>query len=107
MNKVNHTLYIPLYAKAFVSRKKMLLSDPKAEEIWEAEGFSLKRQSKWLAYWLGMRAVVFDRWTQKQLLDDHDCVVIHIGCGMDSRCERVSEGRKLWLDVDFPAVIQE
>lgn len=49
MNNVNKTLYIPLYGKAYVSRKGMILNDKKAEEIWDAEGFSLKGKSssKW------------------------------------------------------------
>ena len=52
MDSVNKTLYIPLYGKAYVSRKGIILSDPKAEEIWQAEGFTLKgtSASKWLAY---------------------------------------------------------
>lgn len=42
MNSVDKTLYLPLYGKAYVSKKGILLQDPKAEEIWEAEGFRLK-----------------------------------------------------------------
>ena len=33
MNNVNKTLYIPLYGKAYVSRRGLLLEDKKAEEI--------------------------------------------------------------------------
>ena len=55
MNSVNKTLYIPLYGKSYVSKKGLFLDDKKAEEIWEAEGFSLKgkSRSKWLAYYMG------------------------------------------------------
>ena len=51
MNNVNKTLYIPLYGKAFVSKRGLFLSDKRAEEIWKAEGFKLrgKAASKWLA----------------------------------------------------------
>ena len=45
MNNVNKTLYIPLYGKAYVSKKGIILNDKKAEEIWSAEGFDLKRKS--------------------------------------------------------------
>ena len=38
MESVSKTLYIPLYAKAFVSRRGLVLEDRKAEEIWDAEG---------------------------------------------------------------------
>ena len=45
MNSVNKTLYIPLYGKAYVSRRGIILSDPKAEEIWNANAFHRKRHS--------------------------------------------------------------
>ena len=108
MNQVNRTLYIPLYGKSYVSKKGIILSDPKAEEIWAAEGFALKgkSRSKWLAYYMGMRAAVFDRWMKQQLDAMPGAVVLHLGCGMDSRVLRVG-AQRLWYDVDFPDVIAE
>lgn len=109
MDSVNKTLYIPLYGKAYVSRKGILLRDPRAEEIWAAEGFPLKgkSRSKWLAYYMGMRARVFDSWVKMRMEADPGAVVLHLGCGMDSRAVRVgTQGRK-WFDVDFPDVISE
>ena len=52
MNNVNKTLYIPLFGKALVSKKGIILEDKTAEKIWDAEGFPLggKSKSKWLAY---------------------------------------------------------
>lgn len=109
MNNVNRTLYIPLYGKAYVSRKGIILHDPKAEEIWASEGFDLKgkSKSKWLAYYMGMRSAVFDNWLRAQLHNTKDTIVIHIGCGMDSRIERVGIANHPWYDVDFPEVIKE
>ena len=109
MNEVNRTLYIPLYGKAYVTAKGILLHDPKAKEIWDTEGFPLKgkSKSKWLAYYMGMRAAVFDRWTENAQKAMPGAAVIHIGCGMDSRCLRVKHGDDLWYDVDFPEVIRE
>lgn len=106
---VNRTLYIPLYGKALVSRKGLLLRDPKAEEIWDREGFPLggKAASKWLAYYMGMRAGVFDQWTARRLGEDEAAVVLHIGCGMDARALRVEHPGHRWYDVDFPQVIRE
>jgi O-methyltransferase involved in polyketide biosynthesis len=115
MNNVNQTLYIPLYGKSYVSRKGLFLTDKKAEEIWEKEQFPLKgkSKSKWLAYYMGIRAAVFDDWLREQLEKVDDVVVLHIGCGMDSRvlrvcadkCETVENFK--WYDVDFPDVIKE
>ena len=109
MNNVNKTLYIPLYGKAYVSRKGIILNDKKAEEIWNAEGFELKgkSKSKWLAYYMGMRSAVFDNWLAEQMKKDSEAVVLHIGCGMDSRILRVGADGHQWYDIDFPNVIEE
>lgn len=109
MNNVNKTLYIPLYGKAYVSQRGILLEDKKAEEIWAAEGFSLKgkAKSKWLAYNMGMRSAVFDRWLQETMAAMPEAVILHVGCGMDSRCVRVNDQGRQWFDVDFPEVIEE
>lgn len=109
MDQVNKTLYIPLYGKALVSRRGIILNDPKAEEIWAAAGFSLKGKSasRWLAYYMGMRSAVFDRWVAKKLEEFPDAAVLHLGCGMDSRVLRVGAKAKAWFDVDFPDVMQE
>ena len=109
MNAVNKTLYIPLYGKAQVSRKGIILHDPWAERIWEAEGFALrgKSRSRWLAYYMGMRAAVMDGWVRDKLEEAGHALVLHIGCGMDSRAMRIGKGCAKWIDVDFPAVIAE
>lgn len=109
MNSVNKTLYIPLYGKSYVSKKGVILKDTKAEEIWETSGFPLKgkSKSKWLAYNMGMRSKVFDNWLKAQMECDKDAVIMHIGCGMDSRIERVGTDGHNWYDVDFPDVIAE
>ena len=108
MNNVNKTLYIPLYGKAYVSKKSLFLHDEYAEKIWEAEHFPLKgkSKSKYLAYYMGIRSAVFDAWVKEQMKCADDAVVIHVGCGMDSRAMRIAE-HSLWYDVDFPEVIKE
>ena len=87
MNEVNKTLYIPLYGKSFVSKKGLFIQDKIAEQIWDAEGFTLKgkSRSKWLAYYMGIRSATFDDWTREQMSAMPDAVVLHIGCG---RCLR-------------------
>ena len=109
MDGVNKTLYIPLYGKSYVSKKGIILKDKKAEEIWEKEQFKLKgkSKSKWLSYYMGIRASVFDEWVQEQMTKYPEAVVIHIGCGMDSRVIRVGTNNYYWFDVDFPEVITE
>lgn len=104
-----NTLHIPLYAKAYLSSRGLFINDPKAEEIWAAEGTELvgKAKSKWIAYYTGMRVAVIDRWTQRKLRQHPDAIAIQIGCGMDSRNERIGRLASHWFDVDFPEVIAE
>ena len=109
MNEVNKTLYIPLYGKALISRRGIILRDKKAEEIWEKEQFPLKgkSKSKWLALYMAMRSAVFDRWLQMKMEQFPNAVILHLGCGMDSRILRVGKGDHLWFDIDFPDVIHQ
>lgn len=107
MNEANKTLYIPLYGKAQMSKKGIILHDPTAEKIWDKEGFIIKgkSKSKWLCYNMAMRARVFDDWTRKMIDGHTDAIVIHIGCGLDSRCIRVDAPETKWIDCDFQDVI--
>ncbi len=109
MNAVNNTMYIPLYGRSLVSRKGIILKDSKAEEIWRKELFPLKgkSKSKWLAYYMAMRARVFDDRIRQKLLECPSSLVLHIGCGMDSRVLRINSAGCMWIDVDFPQVISE
>lgn len=109
MNEVNKTLYIPLYGKSYVSNKGIIITDEKAEEIWKKEKIKLKgkSKSKWLAYYMSIRAAVFDDWIKDEINKDQDAIVLHIGCGMDSRVLRVGALNRYWLDIDFDEVIQE
>ena len=105
MNEVSRTLFIPLYGKTQVSEKGIILNDPMAERIWKAEAFPIHGKSKWLAYNMAMRARVFDDWTEAMLRANPDALVLHIGCGLDSRCLRVKETYANWIDADFPEVL--
>ena len=108
MNEVNKTLYIPLYGKSKVSRQGIILNDPSAEEIWKEEAFPIhgKSKSKWLAYNMAMRARVFDDWTENMLQQNQNALVLHIGCGLDSRYMRIKSSRSEWIDCDLPEVIE-
>ncbi|MBR4036809.1 MAG: class I SAM-dependent methyltransferase [Oscillospiraceae bacterium] len=108
MTETNKTLYIPLYGKAYVSNKGIILQDRKAEEIWAAEGFELgrKSRSKWLAYYMAMRRRVFDKTVADTIKQYPDAVLLHIGCGLDGRYERINADCQ-WYDIDFDTVIDE
>ena len=50
----------------------------------------------------------FDRYAQDFLKRHPEAVVVHIGCGLDTRFERVAERNSQveWYDLDFPHVIE-
>ncbi len=109
MNNVNKTLYIPLYGKAYVSKKNIILSDKKAEELWDLADIQLKgkSKSKWLAYYMAMRSATYDDWVKQEISKNQAAVVLHIGCGLDSRILRTGVKNTQWFDIDFPDVIEE
>ena len=104
----SRTLFIPLLGKAEVSRRGIILDDEKAEEITGALGLDSQdgSMSKWLAYFLSMRARVFDEWLEAQLRTCPTALVVQIGCGLDSRCVRVEEKYGKWVDCDLSEVVE-
>ncbi len=109
MNLTNEskTLFIPLLAKAEMSKQGILLNDKKAEEVISKVDFDFKslKQSKWLSMFLSLRASLIDELTNKYLSCNDNTTVIHLGCGLDSRCLRVKETYFKWYDIDFENVI--
>ncbi len=53
-----------------------------------------------------LRSREFDRCARDFLAYNPDAVVVHIGCGLDSRFERVDNGKVEWYDLDLPDVIE-
>ena len=53
-----------------------------------------------------LRSREFDRYAQDFLARHPEAVVVHIGCGLDTRFERVDNGLVEWYDLDLPEVIE-
>ena len=56
---------------------------------------------------MAMRARVFDDWTDSMLKRNKNALVLHIGCGLDSRYIRVKEKYTEWIDADFSDVLSQ
>ena len=99
----SETLYIPLYGKARMSREGKILSDKKAEEIVSSidYDFSKTKISKYLSIYMGIRAAIIDDYTNKYLKANPSAIVLHLGCGLDSRIDRIVEKPHLWYDLDL------
>ncbi len=107
MTNESKTLFIPLYSKALMSREGFF-DDKTAEHIVDSCGhdFSDVDKSKKLAIYMAMRAMHYDELTDRFVQRFPDCIVIHLGCGLDSRCVRVEHKPKMWYDLDLADVIE-
>ena len=107
LNNESKTMFIPLYGKAEVSKRNIFLKDSKAEEIVSKIDFDFKKlkQSKWLSLYMSVRSLLIDELCNKYLNEYKDVTVIHLGCGLDSRCMRVNMTYDNWYDIDYEDVI--
>lgn len=101
------TLFIPLLGKAIMSKENLFLHDPKAEEIISKIDFDFTslKQSKWLSMYMSVRAFIFDELCNKYISEHKNTTLIHLGCGLDSRCLRVEQDFNHWYDIDYENVI--
>jgi O-methyltransferase involved in polyketide biosynthesis len=109
---VAETLLIPLYNRAMESqRPDAMIKDEKAVAL-VAQGnldFSRVKQIKMNELLQAMRIIFtceFDRHARAFLARHPQAVVVHIGCGLDTRFERVDNGQVEWYDLDLPDVIE-
>jgi O-methyltransferase len=53
-----------------------------------------------------LRSKGYDGWVRRFLTEHPECVVLHLGCGLDSRVYRVNPPSTVtWYDIDLPDVI--
>ena len=113
LSGISETYLAPLYWKAMESqRPDAMIKDEKAVALVTQNSidFSRVRQIPMNELLKAMRIIVtreMDRYT-RDFIDHHpDAVVIHIGCGFDSRFKRVAErnSQVVWYDLDLPEVI--
>jgi len=112
LSGVPETLLIPLYVRAMESqRPDAMLKDEKAVELVTQMrlDFSRVRQIP-MPELLKVMRIIFtremDRYARDFVSRHPQAVVVHIGCGLDTRFERVDNGRVEWYDLDLPDVIE-
>jgi methyltransferase (TIGR00027 family) len=112
LSGVAETLLLPLYIRALESeRPDALIQDERAVALIK----QLNPDSSWVAKMrvdeedkisLVLRNREFDRYAGDFMTRNPDAVVVHIGCGLDSRLQRVDNGQVEWYDLDLPEVIE-
>lgn len=108
LTEEQETLLIPLYAKATESqRPNPIFVDPKAQEILGRVEYDFARLKipRKTSITLCIRANNLDAYTRQFLFEHPNGVVVHLGCGLDSRCLRVEHEGAEWYDLDLPPVI--
>ncbi|HLO32306.1 MAG TPA: class I SAM-dependent methyltransferase [Anaerolineales bacterium] len=105
---VSETLLMTLYVRARESqRPDAMIKDEKAVAMVNQIDcdFSRLRMQRHDEIAVIMRMRKFDIYVRDFLLRNPEAVVVHIGCGLDTRFERVDNGRVEWFDLDLPDVI--
>jgi O-methyltransferase involved in polyketide biosynthesis len=107
LGTVQETLLIPLYGRAVETRKQEpALRDTRAEEIVASIDYDFARFDA-LPSLVGtvLRTLLFDQWAGAFLTAHPTGTVVEIGTGLNTRFERVDNGRAHWFDLDLPDVI--
>lgn len=103
------TLVIPLYAKALDYRsRRSILHDARADELVRSIDYDFERLSRQgNPRVLAARARQLDQWTLEFLSRQPRSAVVNLGCGLDTRIDRLHPPPTTpWFDLDFPAVIE-
>lgn len=117
LSGISETYLAPLYWKAIESlRPDAMLKDEKAVALvmQESLDFSGIRQIPMNELLKAMRIIFtreMDHYAREFINRHTDAVVVHIGCGLDSRFEHVcseqpDNGQVEWYDLDLPEVIE-
>ena len=107
LTEAQETLLITLYAKA-VACPEVLFSDPKGKAIIAQIEYDFEQLKVPLGTRLTvcMRAKQIDSYVHAFLAEHPDALVLHLGCGLDTRFARVDNGQVDWYDLDLPEVIE-
>ncbi|MFN8473021.1 MAG: class I SAM-dependent methyltransferase [Anaerolineae bacterium] len=111
LSGVSETLLFPVYVRALeTQRPDALLKDETAAALLARmpSAFSRARRLRMdeddkVA--LVLRNREFDHYTRDFLACNPGAVVVQIGCGLDTRFDRVDDGLVEWYDLDLPEVI--
>jgi O-methyltransferase involved in polyketide biosynthesis len=108
LGDVAETLLLTLYFRAVESQHPdALVKDEQAIVLMNRIDYDFSRFRRQLFDLVPtiLRVRQFDRYTRAFLAEHPDGRVVQIGCGLDTRFERVDNGRVEWYDLDLPNVI--
>ena len=109
LSPVEETALFPVYYRALESqRPDGLIQDRKAEELVNQIDFDFSKMKiqPFVQVGLILRVRQFDIRTRDYLARHPNGVVVYVGCGLDTRFDRVDNGQVEWYDLDLPEVIE-
>ena len=108
LGAVEETLLVPLYLRAVESRRKRpIIVDPQAMEMVRAIDWDFERfGQRWRVVSCTLRTAMFDEFVAEFLRGHPEGTVVEIGAGLNTRFERLDNGRLHWFDLDLPDVVE-
>ncbi len=109
LDGVMETLLITLYARAKDAMSETpVINDKKAVEIVKSIDYDFSKfDNGWMSYYgVIARAKTMDKEVRKYINKNPDCVIVSVGCGLDTRFSRIDNGKIKWYNLDFPDVIE-
>src|SRR5215475_12160676 len=101
LGEVQQTLFIPLLARAQETRsRRPLVRDPKAVEIVAAIEPDRTRFGGFGSWFTVFRTAIYDHWVNGFLAEHPAVTVVELGSGLNTRFERVDNGRVTLFDLD-------
>ena len=107
-NIVAETLLIPLYMRAKESRRAHpILDDKAAERLADSLEYDYSQFDRAKLSEVGcvVRGWYFDRAVRRFIETHPNPVVVNVGCGLDTRFQRIGGGKAIFYDMDLPEVI--
>ncbi|MEL6339214.1 MAG: class I SAM-dependent methyltransferase [Myxococcota bacterium] len=104
LGPVQETLLVPLLGRALETEKSSgLIDDPKAVEIVKSLDYDFEK-------WRGtstlmaatIRTLMYDHEVSNFLKAHPEGTVVEIGCGLNTRFERLDNGSAHWFELDLP-----
>lgn len=109
-NDVVETMLIPLYMRAKESRRKdAILKDPMAERIISEIDYDFSKLDNAPLSYVGcvVRGHYYDGRTQKFINEHVRPVIVNIGCGLDTRYQRiVDKHNAVFYELDLPELME-
>lgn len=105
LGSIQETLLLTLWARAVEATKvDPILRDTKSLEIMEQIDYDFSKLEKAKGTQIGacLRGLMFDDWVKSFLQENSGGTIVEIGCGLNTRFERLDNSQVQWFDLDMP-----